>query len=86
MHLNKGETHLSPDEEKYYDNYFELFMTSGWKQFVDEAQQLVDSYIIENIKDELDLSFVKGQRSSLLNIVRFETAIRNAYEMEKNNA
>jgi len=77
---------LSPDEEKYYDNYFELFMTSGWKQFVDEAQQLVDSYIIENIKDELDLSFVKGQRSSLLNIVRFETAIRNAYEMEKNNA
>ena len=77
---------MSPDEEKYYDNYFELFMTSGWKQFVDEAQQLVDSYIIENIKDELDLSFVKGQRSSLLNIVRFETAIRNAYEMEKNNA
>lgn len=77
---------MSPEEEEYYNNYFDLFMTSGWKQFVEEAEQLLDAYVIEDIKNELDLLFVKGQRNSLLNIVRFETAIRNAFEMENNNA
>ena len=77
---------MSPEEQEYYDNYFDLFMNPGWKQFVQEAQELLDSYSIEDIKDDLDLSFVKGQRNSLLNIVRFETGIRNAFDMEAEDA
>ena len=73
---------MSPEEQKYYENYFDLFLTEGWKQFVEEAQDLLDSYIIEDIKDDIDLAYVKGQRNSLLNIVRFETGIKNAFEME----
>lgn len=76
---------MSPEEEKYYENYLDLFLHPGWKQFVAEAQELVDSYQIEDIKDELDLFFVKGQRNSLLNVVRFETGIKNAYDMETDN-
>ena len=77
---------MSPEEQKYYEHYFDLFLTEGWKQFVQEAQELLDSFVIEEIKDEKDLSFVKGQRNSLLNIVRFETGIKNALEMESENA
>ena len=76
---------LAPEDEKYYENYLDLFLHPGWKQFVSESQDLLDSYVIEDIKDDLDLSFVKGQRSSLLNITRFETGIKNAFDMESND-
>ena len=77
---------MSPEDEKYYENYLDLFLHAGWKQFVEEAEELLDSYVIEDIKDEIDLAFVKGQRSSLLNITRFETGIRNAIDMESEDA
>lgn len=76
---------MSPEDTKYYENYLDLFVTAGWKQFVEEAEDLLDSYEIEKIKDEIDLAFVKGQRSSLLNITRFETGIKNALDMEAGN-
>ncbi len=76
---------MSPEDEKYYENYLDLFLHEGWKQFVEEAQELLDSYVIEDIKDEIDLAFVKGQRSSLLNITRFQTGIKNAIEMESDD-
>lgn len=77
---------MSPEDEKYYENYLDLFLHEGWKQFVEEAEELLDSYVIEDIKDEIDLAFVKGQRSSLLNITRFQTGIKNAIEMESEDA
>jgi hypothetical protein len=77
---------LSPENEKYYENYLDLFLHEGWKQFVEEAQDLLDAFEIEDIKDEIDLAFVKGQRNSLLNITRFETGIRNAIDMESEDA
>ena len=76
---------MSPDDEQYYENYLDLFLTEGWKQFVQEAQELLDSFEIEEIKDGENLAFVKGQRSSLLNITRFETGIKNAFEMESDS-
>jgi len=77
---------LSPEDEKYYENYLSMFLTPGWKQFVEEAQDLLESYVIEEIKDGIDLAFVKGQRSSLLNITRFETGIKNAFDVESESA
>jgi len=76
---------LSPEENKYYENYLDLFVHPGWKQFVTEAQELLDSFSIDEIKDTDQLFLVKGQRLSLLNIVRFETGIRNALDMESDN-
>ncbi len=73
---------MSPENEKYYENYLDLFLHPGWKQFVEEAQELLDSFEIEDIKDEINLAFIKGQRSSLLNITRFEIGIKNAIDME----
>lgn len=77
---------MSPENEKYYENYLDLFLHEGWKQFVEEAQELLNAFKIEDIKDEIDLAFVKGQRNSLLNITRFETGIRNAIDMESEDA
>ena len=77
---------MSPEDETYYENYLGLFIHPGWKQFVGEAQELLNAFSIEEIKNEQELFFVKGQRSSLLNITRFETGVKNALDMESENA
>jgi hypothetical protein len=76
---------LSPEDEKYYENYMDLFLTDGWKQFVQEAKDFFSSYKIEEIKNEQDLFFVKGQINTLMNVINFETGIRNALDMEAGN-
>jgi hypothetical protein len=76
---------LSPEDEQYYENYMDLFLTNGWKQFVEEAKELIASYKIEEIKNEQDLFFVKGQINTLMNVINFETGIRNALDMEAGN-
>jgi len=86
LHQLTGETQLSPEEEKYYEIYLDLFLHPGWKQFVEEAQETLDTHIIEDIKSEKELFLLQGQRTALLNIVRFETGIKNAFDMESENA
>jgi len=86
LHQLAGETRLSPEEEKYYENYLDLFLHPGWKQFVEEAQETLDTHIIEDVKSEKELFLLQGQRIALLNIVRFETGIKNAFDMESENA
>ena len=80
-----GETQLSPEEQKYYENYFDLFLTDGWKQFVQGSKDILDSHSIDDLKNEKDLSQLQGQRVVLLNIIRFETGIQNAFEELSNN-
>lgn len=76
---------MSPEDEKYYENYLDVFLTEGWKQFIQEAKDLVDSFKIDEIKNEQDLFFVKGQINTLMNVINFETGIRNALDMEAGN-
>jgi len=76
---------LSPEEQKYYENYFDLFLADGWKQFVQEAKDILNSHSIDDLKTEKDLSQLQGQRVVLLNIIRFETGIQNAFEELSNN-
>jgi hypothetical protein len=72
---------LSPEESKYYDNYFDLFITDGWKQFIEEIDEILNTHRIEDIKDAEHLSFTKGERDALFRIQRFETGIRAAYDV-----
>jgi hypothetical protein len=72
---------LSPEVNKYYDNYFDLFATDGWKQFIEEINEILDKHRIEDIKDEKHLAFVKGERDSLFRVRRFEQGIRTAYDV-----
>lgn len=76
---------MSPEEQQYYDNYFDLFMHPGWRQFVEDSQESLDIHRIEDIKSEKELFYVQGQRSVLQNTIRFEDGITNTFE-ELNNA
>ena len=79
---------MSPEENKYYDNYFDLFATKGWKQFIEEVNEILDRHRIEDIKSESQLSFVKGERDALFRVRRFEQGIKTAYDVlqGQNNA
>jgi hypothetical protein len=72
---------LSPEEQKYYETYFDLFMTDGWKQFIEEINEILDRHRIEDIKNETHLAFVKGERDALFRVRRFETGIKTAYDV-----
>jgi hypothetical protein len=71
---------LDTETQIQYDNYFTLFRTDGWKQFIEDMQELYDTYSIEDIKDELQLSRVQGERHILNQILKFEWAIQNSYD------
>jgi len=71
---------LSQEEERYYEQYFALFATDGWKQYIAELQEVLDEHRIEDIKDLQNLYTLKGERAVLSRIVNFESSIRNSYD------
>lgn len=71
---------MTPEEEKYYETYFDLFLTDGWKQFVNEITDILNDHRIEDIKDAEQLAHIKGERSVLNKIASFEAGIKNSYD------
>lgn len=79
---------MTSEEEKYYECYFDLFLTPGWKQLITEITESLDAHSIEDIKDERHLAFIQGERAALKRIAHFESGIRNSYDyiLEAENA
>lgn len=71
---------MSPEDEKYYENYLDLFVHPGWEQFVQEINEILDNYRIEDIKDEKHLAYTKGERAALYRVRRFANGIKANYE------
>ena len=71
---------MTKEEEDYFETYFDLFSTQGWKQFISEIEDSIDTYTIEDIKDDKHLYSVQGQLQILKRFAWFETGIRNAYD------
>lgn len=71
---------MNPELQEQYDNYFEMFRTQGWKQFIEDMSEVYDSFYIEDIKDELELYRIKGERKVLNQIINFENSIRTSHE------
>lgn len=70
--------------QEYYDNYFEMFETDGWKTFKEEAEAELTS-----AKDSSDLvcttndvwQYQRGQMAKLRALVNFENFIRQSYDI-----
>lgn len=71
---------MTQEEQVYYERYFDTFSTSGWKQFIEDIQEIHDSYRIEDLHTDRQLAFVQGERRILDRILNFETSIRNTYD------
>jgi len=71
---------MTPEVEKYYEIYFDLFTTDGWKQFIKDVSNNLEQYDVRTIEDVDDLRFKQGQLKVIDLVMNWETLIRNAYE------
>jgi len=72
---------LDTELQTQYDNYFKMFRTKGWQQFVEDMEGIFDSYSIEDIKDEKQLLLIQGERRILQQILRFELSLQDNYDL-----
>lgn len=70
---------MTKQEEEYYEDYLDMFLTEGWKAFIEDIQAVHDSYMIENLTDEKELYRVQGERAVLRRILGYQNGIEAAY-------
>lgn len=72
---------MDQELQTYYDNYFNLFMTEGWRQLIEDfGSNLSQINSVEATKDSEDLQFRKGQLNVLAHLINMETIISNNYD------
>ena len=82
---------MNKDLEVYFNNYFEMFRSEGWKQLLKDFQQnVVNINSVEQTTDADNLHFRKGQLAILATIVNLENqmdiAHKNALEEEEKSS
>ena len=69
--------------EEYYNNYFELFSSEGWKQLISEfSNNYVNINSVEFTTDTNDLYYRKGQLAIVSTILNLQNQINTTYEQE----
>ena len=72
---------MDQETQQYYDAYFSLFITDGWKQLMkDFGNNALQINSIEATKDANDMHFRKGQLNVLAHLINMETIVTTNYE------
>lgn len=72
---------MERETQEYYDKYFTLFGSDGWKQLVDElSNNAAQINSVEATKDTNDLYFRKGQLNVLAYILNMQSIVETNYE------
>jgi len=72
---------VDQETQTYYDNYFNLFLTDGWKQLMQEFNaNAIQINSVEAVKDANDMYFRKGQLNVLAHLLNIETIVKTNYE------
>lgn len=72
---------MDQETQAYYDNYFSLFLTDGWKQLMEDFNNnAMQINSVEATKDANDMHFRKGQLSVLAHLLNMETIVKTNYE------
>ena len=76
---------MSPQEQrKYYETYFNLFLTDGWKQLIEDVEdsaQTVERSTVYNANTERELHHAKGSLMVYNYLLRLEESLRDAYDI-----
>lgn len=72
---------MDQETQTYYDQYFSLFLTDGWKQLIqDFSNNALQINSLEAVKDANDMHFRKGQLNVLAHLINMETIVTTNYE------
>ena len=75
---------MTPELQKYYENYFDLFASDGWKQLMEEVDNSIETFRIENINSEKELFLVRGQLVQLHSLKNLQVIMEQNYEELEN--
>ena len=71
---------MTQELETYFNNYFAMFCSEGWKQLIsDLSGNVAQINSVELTTDNDNLNFRKGQLAILATILNLETQIDNAH-------
>ena len=71
---------MTQELETYFNNYFAMFRSEGWKQLISDLQSNVGQMnSVEMTTDNNNLNFRKGQLAILATILNLETQIENSH-------
>jgi hypothetical protein len=76
---------MTPEEQKHYNNYFDLFSSEGWKQLLEELKAREQSYDLSHVNNVETLWQFKGELGVIRMLLNFESFIESAYEEVTNN-
>ena len=79
---------MTQDLETYFNNYFAMFRSEGWKQLISDLSNNVKQVnSVELTEDVNDLHFRKGQLNILATVLNLETQISRANDqaLEENS-
>ena len=62
--------------DKYFDNYLDLFQHPGWKQLMQETQEVFDTLSYDSCRDHKDFLSVQAARQQLQKLLKFEDLIK----------
>jgi len=74
---------MTPELEKYYERYFDLFTTDGWKQFIEDVTESAQTFDVRHVPDEGALKFVQGQLMVMDRMLNWEASVEVAYNQLK---
>lgn len=72
---------MTSNEIKYYENLVDMFLTEGWKQYIEEVQSRVDMISIDSIGSLEGLYKAKGEKDVLTSILGFENMVKQALDL-----
>jgi hypothetical protein len=73
-------TLMAPELQKYYEDYADLFLTDGWKQFQEDIQAAALTINIMSLKDAKDLHISQGKLDVFQRLLNWQNSIDNAYD------
>lgn len=72
---------MTPDLQKYYENQFNLFIQEGWKDLLEDFENIKKSINdLSTVADEQTLFYRKGQLDILDLLLQRKTMCEKTYE------
>lgn len=72
---------MSPDLQKYYENQFNLFIQEGWRDLLEDFENIKKSINdLSTVADEQSLFFRKGQLDILDLLLQRKAMCEKTYE------
>lgn len=73
--------------QSYYENRFSMMATEGWKELVEDAQEMFNSLNhVLSIQNDADLHVKKGQLDILMWLINLKSVSEQAYASLQDSA